>query len=77
MVIFEIGRCALREHNNNTKTAIVAGDYIKRVLPEFYENAFNFGNGNASDMREYMRNNAAFCVWTDENGRRISPDSIK
>ena len=63
MKLYEIDKSDIRKYGNYTKV-INAGLYCIRD-DHFVRSAFNFGNGNISDMNDYMRNNSMFCAWID------------
>ena len=71
MKLYEIELSDIRK-NRGAKKAIEAGDYVLRILPDFYRSAFSFGNGTAADMNRYMQNNKIFCAWYDEHLNRVT-----
>ena len=70
MNLYEIDHKDIQKHGS-AKKAIEAGDYILRVLPDFYRRAFMLGHGTAADMNRYMQDNKIFCAWYDEHLNKV------
>ena len=69
MRIAEIGRDYLKkEYGGNRAAALAAGDFIL-FDDDRIRRAFNAGAGTAADMRRWMKDNAAYCIFYDLDAR--------
>lgn len=72
MLIYEVSKKAMNEEcNGDLMEAIKQGWYVA-YDEERIRKAHNFGHGTMADMKRYMKNNKAYCIFYDaENCVRL------